>query len=470
MPRSDLHDLTIVQALAEMAAGRVRSRDLVEALIARCEAGAALNAFVSTDWDALRHTADAMDKSGRAGHGLGGIPLCFKANIATGIFPADAGTGALATSRPGKVAPVAAALLQAGALVGATGNMHELAFGITSNNAVTGAARNPWNRQRIPGGSSGGVAAAVAAGMMPGGIGTDTGASVRLPAALCGIVGFRPTVGRYSGAGIVPISRTRDTAGPMARSVEDIILLDQVISGDARAREPIALRGLRLGVPRAYFYDQVDPAVANCAEASLSALRKAGVEFVEADIPEVGKLDEAVSFPVALYEFIRDLQAYLDDNGIGLSLREVCNGVGSPDVRGLFESLLGAGAMPAAVYQEAMTTHRPRLQAVYRDYFAAHDVPAVIFPTAPMTARPIGQDETVELNGVQVPTFGTFIRNTDPGSNAAIPGISLPAALSPDRLPIGMELDGPAASDARLLAIAAAIEPVFAFHEKPEVA
>lgn len=470
MPQSDLHDLTIAQALAEMEAGRIRSRDLVEALIARCEAGAALNAFVSTDWDALRHAADAIDGSGRAGHGLGGIPLCFKDNIATGIFPAGAGTGALANSRPGKIAPVAAALLQAGALVGATGNMHELAFGITSNNAVTGAARNPWNPQRIPGGSSGGVAAAVAARMMPGGIGTDTGASVRLPAALCGIVGFRPTVGRYSGAGIVPISRTRDTAGPMARSVEDITLLDRVISGDRRSSESITLRGLRLGVPRAYFYDQLESAVADCAEASLSALRTAGVELVEADIPEVGKLDEAVSFPVALYEFIRDLQAYLDENGIALTLRAVCDGVGSPDVRGLFETLLGDGAMPAAVYQEAMTTHRPRLQATYREYFAAHDVAAVVFPTAPMTARPIGQDETVELNGVQVPTFGTFIRNTDPGSNAAIPGISLPACLSPEGLPIGMEFDGPAASDARLLAIAAAIEPVFAFHEKPEPA
>jgi len=142
MPWSDLHDLTITQALAEMEAGRVRSRDLVEALIERCEAGADLNAFVSTDWNALRRAADAIDESGRAGRGLGGIPLCFKDNIATGVFPAGAGTGALANSRPGKIAPVAAALLQAGALVGATGNMHELAFGITSNNAVTGAAQS----------------------------------------------------------------------------------------------------------------------------------------------------------------------------------------------------------------------------------------------------------------------------------------------------------------------------------------
>lgn len=470
MLRSDLHDLTITQALAEMEAGRVRSRDLVEALIARCEAGATLNAFVSTDWNTLRRAADAMDGSGRAGRGLGGIPLCFKDNIATGVFPAGAGTGALANNRPRKIAPLAAVLLEAGALVGATGNMHELAFGITSNNGVTGAVRNPWNPQMIPGGSSGGVAAAVSARMMPGGIGTDTGASVRLPASLCGVVGFRPTVGRYSGAGIVPISLTRDTAGPIARSVADVRLLDRVMSGKDGLRDSISLKGLRLGVPRAYFYEPLDPAVAECAETVLSALRKAGVELIEADIPDIGKLDEAVSFPVALHEFIRDLQAYLDDNDIALSLRDICEGVGSPDVRGLFEALLGEGAMPAAVYQEAMTVHRPLLQAAYRDYFSTHDVVAIIFPTAPMTARPIGQDETVDLGGTQVPTFGTFIRNTDPGSNAAIPGISLPAGLSPERLPIGMELDGPAASDGRLLAIAAAIEPILGFHAKPELA
>lgn len=470
MLRSDLHDLTITQALAEMKAGRVRSRDLVEALIARCEAGVTLNAFVSTDWNTLRRAADAMDGSGRAGHGLGGVPLCFKDNIATGVFPAGAGTGALANNRPRRIAPLAAALLEAGALVGATGNMHELAFGITSNNGVTGAARNPWNPQMIPGGSSGGVAAAVSARLMPGGIGTDTGASVRLPASLCGVVGFRPTVGRYSGAGIVPVSLTRDTAGPIARSVEDIRLLDRVMSGKDGLSERISLKGLRLGLPRAYFYEPLDPAVRECAEAALSALRKAGVELIEADIPDIGKLDEAVSFPVALHEFIRDLQAYLDDNDIALSLRDICDGVGSPDVRGLFEALLGEGAMPVAVYQEAMTVHRPLLQAAYRDYFSSHDVGAIIFPTAPMTARPIGQDETVDLNGTQVPTFGTFIRNTDPGSNAAIPGISLPVGLSPERLPIGMELDGPAASDERLLAIAAAIEPVVGFHAKPELA
>jgi Asp-tRNA(Asn)/Glu-tRNA(Gln) amidotransferase A subunit family amidase len=470
MTASDLHELTIRQAIAGMAGGKFKSRDLAEALIARCEAGKALNAFVSTDWDGLRKAAEDIDGSGRAGQGLGGVPLCIKDNINTGILPAGAGTAALAGHVAAEPAPVATALFDAGALLGGTGNMDELAFGITSNNSVTGAAHNPWHVDRIPGGSSGGVAAAVAARMMPGGIGTDTGASVRLPASLCGLVGFRPTVGRYSGAGIVPISHTRDTAGPITVDVEDAILLDRVITGRAAARETVALNGLRIGVAREHFYEMLEPAVAEAAETALKALRLAGVELIEADIAGIGALDEAVSFPVALFEFLVDLQTYLDDNNTGLTLRDVCNGVGSPDVRGLFESLLGGGAVPEAAYRQVMDSARPKLQAAYRDYFARHNVEAIIFPTSPMTARPIGQDATVELNGEQVPTFGTYIRNVGPGSNAAIPGISLPVGLSAEGLPIGMELDGPQGSDDRLLAIAAAIEPVFSFRHRPTFA
>jgi mandelamide amidase len=469
MTASDLHRLTIRQAVAGMAGGKFKSRDLAEALIARCEAGKPLNAFISTDWDGLRKAADEIDARGRAGQGLGGVPLCVKDNISTGILPAGAGTAALSRHIAEKAAPVAKALFDAGALLGGTGNMHELAFGITSNNSVTGAVQNPWNAGMIPGGSSGGVAAAVAARMMPGGIGTDTGASVRLPASLCGLVGFRPTVGRYSAAGIVPISHTRDTAGPITVDIEDTILLDAVITGRSAPREAIGLKGLRLGVPREHFYEMLEPAVADAAGQALDALRRAGVELIEADMAGIGALDEAVSFPVALFEFLVDLRKYLEDNNTELTLRDVCDGVGSPDVRGLFESLLGDGGVPEAAYRQVMETARPKLQAAYRDYFAGHDVTAIIFPTSPMTARPIGDDITVELNGEQVPTFPTYIRNVGPGSNAAIPGISLPASLSADGLPIGMELDGPAGSDDRLLAIAAAIEPVFAFGYRPAV-
>jgi len=465
----DLFNLTITQALEGLGSRRFSAREYAEALIRRCEDQASLNALVSHDWANLLGTADAVDLSGAAGQGLGGIPLCFKDNIDTGILPTGAATGALADHVAKAPAPVAKALFDAGALLGASGNMHELAFGISSNNGVTGAVHNPWNPKMIPGGSSGGVAAAVAARMMPGGVGTDTGASVRLPASLCGLVGFRPTVGRYPGKGIVPISHTRDTAGPITRSVTDAQLLDRVMAGTTGQAAAASLTGLRLGVPRGYFFDNLDPAVAANAEASLKVLADAGVVLIEADIPNLGELDAAGSFPVVLYEFMQELPRYLRESDLDLTMQDILAGIGSPDVKGLVASQLGPDAMPEAVYRKALEEDRPKLQAAYSDYFKAHNVEAVIFPTAPLPARPIGDDETVELNGERLPTFPTFIRNTDPGSNAAIPGISLPSGLSPDGLPLGMELDGPAQSDDRLLAIAAAIESVFAFDAKPPV-
>jgi mandelamide amidase len=148
-------------------------------------------------------------------------------------------------------------------------------------------------------------------------------------------------------------------------------------------------------------------------------------------------------------------------------MQDILDGIGSPDVKGLFASQMGPEAMPEAVYRKAMDEERPRLQAAYAGYFETHKIDAIIFPTAPLPARPIGDDETVELNGERLPTFPTFIRNTDPASNAGIPGISLPSGLGPDGLPLGMELDGPVLSDDRLLAIAAAIEAVFAFDARP---
>ena len=179
-------------------------------------------------------------------------------------------------------------------------------------------------------------------------------------------------------------------------------------------------------------------------------------------------LNAAVGFPVALYEFVRDLPRYLAENGLALSMSDVLDGIGSPDVKAIVASQLGAEAMPEAVYRQALDVDRPRLQRTYADYFAEHAVEAVLFPTSPVSARPIGDDETIDLGGERVPTFPTFIRNTDPGSNAGIPGISLPTGLASTGLPIGMELDGPAGSDERLLAVAAAVEEAVGFDARPD--
>jgi mandelamide amidase len=163
-------------------------------------------------------------------------------------------------------------------------------------------------------------------------------------------------------------------------------------------------------------------------------------------------------FPIALFEFVRDMRHYLASRERGVTLEDVIAGVGSPDVAGAVGGLLTGGAIPEAVYQQALGA-RQRLQALYSAAFAQHRIEALVFPTTPRTAAKIGEDDTVDLNGRALPTFLTFIRNTDPGSNAGIPGISLPAGLAAG-LPVGLALDGPAGTDRRLLAIAAAVEAV----------
>lgn len=466
MADGTLLDFSLREAHAGIRARRFSALEYCDAYIAQSERNRDLNAFASHDWDQLRAHARREDQNGSTGL-LAGLPLALKDNINTVDLPTTAGTGALRGFRPAANAPAAAALFAAGALLGAKANMHELAFGITTNNAVTGASRNPYDRDLIPGGSSGGTAVAVSARLMPAGIGTDTGGSVRLPAALCGIVGFRPSVGRYPGDGIVPISRTRDVPGPMTRNVSDAALIDAVLSDDARPLDSVALKSIRIGLPKSYFFDDLDSEVQAVVSHAIDVLLKAGVTLVPFDIPEVGALNEAISFPVALYEFKRDLAHYLRDHASEWTLDDIIAGVGSPDVKGVTGSQMGAEAMPEAVYLNAMNVARPRLKRIYDDYFRSNRLDAALFPTAPLPARPIGDDETVELNGRRLPTFGTYIRNTDPGSNAGIPGISVPAGLTRGGLPVGIELDGAAGSDRHLLAVASVIEQALGFSSVP---
>src|SRR2546427_793948 len=342
------------------------------------------------------------------------------------------------------------------ALLFARANRQEGALGITSHNYHFGAVRNPYDSTLIPGGSSGGTGAGIAARVCPAGLGTDTGGSVRIPAALCGVVGLRPTKGRYSIAGIVPISHTRDTPGPMGRTVADVALLDAVETLTTPAR-PARLRGLRLGVPRNPFWQDLDPEVAAVMEDALHRLRALGVVLVEVDVPGVVTLDQQAGFPIALFEANLDIPAYLAAEGNGITFDDIQRQIASPDVAGAIAAARG-GAIPQAVYEHALNVVRPELQALYASYFADNGVAAMVFPTTVLPARPIGQDQTVELNGRQVDTFTTYIRNTDADAVAGIPGLALPAGRTRSGLPVGMELDGPMGSDRLLLSVGLALE------------
>lgn len=402
---------------------------------------------------------------------LAGYRLVVKDNIEVAGMPCTSGTPSLRAYVPRQDAPAVALLRLAGAEIVGKANMHELAYGITSNNAAFGPVRNPYDPRYFAGGSSGGTAAAIAAGVVHAGLGTDTGGSARIPAALSGIVGFRPTLGRYPMGGVAQISPTRDVIGPMGRNVGDITLLDAVLSKSPTLQlDGADLRGLRIGLPAEHFQQSLHPDVHRVLRNVVEVLRAAGVVFIDADLRDVAALNAAVSFPIVLHETKPALERYLRGTGLALTLTQLYEDIASADVKEVIAQVLN-DVVSEEDYQHALLQGRPRLQHLFRDYFAQQAVEAVLFPTTPLPACPVeGSDRTVSLNGGPVPTFATFIRNTDPASNAGIPAISLPAGfsqkgpLNSKHLPLGIEIDGPAGSDRRLLAIAAAIEAVLNSH------
>ena len=464
--QGNLTDLSAAEAAKLIRAGKLKSEDLVKALADQIESRKDLDAFISYDREAAVRAARAADAEAAKGKFRGplhGVPIVVKDNIHVAGFPNTAGTLALKDFRPKSDAPIVAKLIGAGAIVLGKNNMHELAFGITNNNAAFGPAHNPYDPKRIPGGSSGGTGVAIAARMAAAGLGSDTGGSVRIPAALNGIAGLRPTLKRYSQEGITPIAHTRDTAGPMARTMADLVLLDDVIAGAKDKVTAANLKGLRIGVHKAYYFDGVDAETEKITLAAIDKLKAAGAEIVDVDMPGLKDLDDKISFPVALFEANVDLAKYLKKFGIPIDVKGVAAQIKSPDVKGVFDGMVVPGAekaIPPLTYKVALAT-RPKLQKLFADTFAKNKIAAIAFPMTPLPAAPIGDDETTKLNGQDVPTFPTFIRNADPGSNAGIPGITVPIARTQAGLPIGLGLDGPAGSDRKLLAIGLALETLF---------
>lgn len=456
----ELANMDATEVVASFKSGRLSPATYAEAIVERVEKHAGLNSLQS--FDAVGIAQRATDAFAAHPDGaLAGLPIVVKDNINTVNFPTSGGTRALLDHITSTDAGVVSALHAAGGCVSAKAGMHELAFGITSNNAVTGAIGNPVDPTLIPGGSSGGTAAAIGAGIFPAGLGTDTGGSCRIPAALCGIKGLRPTTGRYATDGIVPIAHTRDTPGPLARSVRDIALFDAVLSGEYAPVTAADLSSVTLGVPHAVFYDDLDPHVATTIDTQLTALSAAGARLVDVSFDGIWVHNAAFGFPVVLYEMMRDLPAYLVEHAPEISFDTLFENIGSPDVARAIGSQLGDDAISQEAYRAAIEQHRPAMRQIYAQAFDAHELDAIVFPTTPLPARPIGQDETIKLNGAAQPTFRTYVRNTDLGSNLGVPGISLPCPVGAG-LPVGIEFDALAGQDRRLLEIALAVERLFA--------
>jgi mandelamide amidase len=465
----DLADLGVVDAARLIRAKVLTSAELTDFYLQRADANRDLNAFITLDRAsalAAAQRADAELAAGRVKGPLHGVPLVVKDNVHVAGLPNTAGTPGLRDFRPTASAPTVQRLLDAGAVILGKTNMHELAFGISGYNEGFSTAqpigvRNPYDRTRIAGGSSSGTGAAIGGRLAPGGLGSDTGGSVRIPAALTGGAGLRPTLGRYSQDGVTPISHSRDTVGPMARTVADVALLDSVITG-ATVPAPASLGGVKLGVHRGYYWADLDADTNTVMDLALTKLRNAGATIVEVQMPDLLKLNNAASFPVALYEAYDDLKAYLAKYQTGKTVEQIAATIASKDVKGTYDGLVIPRKLPAPsgppvdaapIYQAALKDARPALAQLYADTFAKNGIDALLAPTTPAVAVEQGPAAS------SLETFLKFIRNTDPGSNAGIPGLTIPAGLGPSTgLPVGLSLDGPRGSDARLLALGMAIE------------
>lgn len=394
---------------------------------------------------------------------LSGLSFAVKNNISVKGHSMQAGSPALPETPAEKSADSVQKLVMSGAVCVGSLNMHELALGTTSENAHFGYVLNPHDPLRTAGGSSGGSAAAVADEFVPFALGTDTGGSCRIPAAYCGVVGFRPTTGRYSSEGVFMISPTRDTVGVLAKNVHTISLVDSVITGEHQKTQ-LKAADLRIGLPRAGFFSLLSPEVEAAVDAAVNKLEESGIKFVELEIDGSHNIAEA-GFRIVGYEAPREVLAMMGRNVTAdmfeeedmVLLRDFVADISSPDVVETFTHFVDS-PIPKEDYQEALA-QREQLQESYEYAFIENDISALIYPTVGITAPLIGEN-FVEITGLEYPHFPYSIRNTDPGSIAGQPSLSIPLPRDLGELPIGLGIEGRRHEDRLLLSVAEVIENV----------
>jgi aspartyl-tRNA(Asn)/glutamyl-tRNA(Gln) amidotransferase subunit A len=443
---------TIQQLAADLAAGRTTSRKLTEEALARIEdaKGEGKRAFIKvwrTQALAAAEASDALRKAGITASLLAGIPVSIKNLCNVAGETTLAGSKALGDAPPAESdAPVVARLRAAGAVIVGSTNMSEFAFSGVGFNPHYGTPGNPADRTRVPGGSSSGAAVSVADRMAVAALGTDTGGSVRIPAAVCGIVGFKPTARRVPIDGVVPLSTSLDSIGPLANSVECCAIVDAVFAAEPiAAPEPMPLTGLRLAVPKHYVMDDLDPVVAKAFERALKALAGKGVRIEHIDVPQLDELpaiNAKGGFAAAeAYAWHKELIARR-----------------GRDYDPLVAPRIRRGAeMTAADYIELLIKRadlQKRVAAVTSNY------DAIVMPTCAITAPTLDEVSTPE--GFTKKNM-LLLRNTSVGNFLDHCGISLPCHASGE-LPVGFMLMGEAMADKRVLAMARSVAPMVKGH------
>jgi aspartyl-tRNA(Asn)/glutamyl-tRNA(Gln) amidotransferase subunit A len=447
--------MTIVEFGRALRAGRVTAeaaaRDLLDRIAAE---NAALNAFILVMADRAMQDARSADRELAAGHDRGplhGVPISVKDLIDIGGVPTTAAS-LVADGRPaGRDAAALANLRRAGAVFLGKTNLHEFALGTTNEESAFGPARNPHDRTRSPGGSSGGSAASVAAGLSLASIGSDTGGSIRIPAAACGIVGLKPTSGEVSVEGVIPLSRTLDHVGPLAGTVADTALVYRGLLG-LQSERPVAalpVAGLRLGVLRPYFCELLDDDVRSRFEEALARLREAGAHESEVEIPHARDI-AGVYTPIVLAEAAAYHAGTLESRPEKYT----------PPVR---QRLEAGQAVAPAEYRRALQ----RRERLWLEVNAALDgLDALVLPTLPIPAPPLGAAD-VPIGDRREPIRSLMLRLTQLFDITGHPAISIPCGRTAAGLPVGFQMVGSRMQTEALMAAALACEPYLQGAEVP---
>jgi len=476
----ELLTLSVEEALRKIGAGELSGDEVFEACV-EAAAGDDLNAYL---WRA------EPGKPGCAGHGdgpLAGIPVAVKDIFCTEGIETTAASRILEGYRPPYTASAVRRLTDAGARVLGKTNMDEFAMGSSNENSAYGPVLNPWDRSRVPGGSSGGSAAAVAGGLAPWAIGTDTGGSIRQPAALCGIVGLKPTYGAVSRYGMIAFASSLDQCGPLTRTVRDAALLLSILQGHdpcdstsvglreaPRLPDREDLRGLRFAVPAELARDAIEPGVREVFEATLETIERLGGEVAEAPLPHAEHGISAyyviapaeASSNLARYDGVRyGMRAETAGDLIEMYEMTRAEGFGAEVKRRI---MLGTYALSSGYYEayygQAQKV-RTKIAADFAAAFAEFDF--VVTPTSPSVAFGLGA-KTDDPLAMYLNDFFTV-----PMSLAGIPAISIPAGLAEPagggpRLPVGFQIAAPAFAEQKLLDAAYALEQAVGFDAKPE--